>query len=109
MQELKCCVSNARLKWHTATALHPGVVNTDHWWYVFGEERLAKMKDGWSLGLLALGVMRLFAKTPEGGASTQGYLAATNIDVIKGAFYKEMKNKGDLPWFTYDNTKARAL
>ncbi|KAL3805003.1 hypothetical protein ACHAW5_007978, partial [Stephanodiscus triporus] len=37
------------------------------------------------LGSLALGATRLFAKTPEEGASTQVYLAATSDAVVKGA------------------------
>jgi hypothetical protein len=108
-QEVKHCAFDARLKWHTATWLLPGVVDTNLWRYVIGEERLAKIKDGRGLGLLALGAMRLFAKTPEGGAFMQGYVAPTSNSVIKGAFYKEMKEKGDFLWFTKDDTKARAL
>ncbi len=60
------------------------------------------MKDGRGLGLLALGATWLLAKMPEEGALTQGYLAAMSNDVIKGAFCVEMKEKGDLPWFTKD-------
>jgi hypothetical protein len=30
-------------------------------------------------------------------------------NVSKGVFYKDMKEKRDLLWFTKDNTKARAL
>jgi hypothetical protein len=67
------------------------------------------MKDGRDLGLLALGAMRLFAKTLEEGALMQGYLAAMSDNVVKGAFYKEMKEKRDLPWFTKDDTEARVL
>jgi hypothetical protein len=100
-------VSDARLDWLTATMLHPG--NTNLWRYIVGEERLAKMKDGRGLGSLALGTTQLFSKTPEERASTQGYLAATSNNVIKGAFYEEMKEKGDLLWFTKDDAKARAL
>ena len=44
------------------------------------------MKDGRDrLGSLALGATHLFAKTPEEGASTQVYLAATSDAVVKGA------------------------
>jgi hypothetical protein len=108
-QEMKRHTSDARLDWHTATMLHLGIVNTNLWWYVVQKERLAKMKDDRGLGPLALGGTRLFAKTPEEGASRQGYLATTSNDVVKGAFYKEMKEKEDLPWFTKDNTKVKAL
>jgi hypothetical protein len=52
----------------TAMAFHPGVVNTNLWQYVVGEERLGEMKDGRGLGSLALGATQLFAKTPEEGA-----------------------------------------
>jgi hypothetical protein len=67
------------------------------------------MKDGRGLGLLALGAMRLFAKTLEKGESMQGYLAAMSNNVVKGVFYKEMKKKGDLLWFTKDDTMAGTL
>jgi hypothetical protein len=109
IQELKPHASNARLDWYTAMILCLGIVDTDLWRYVVREERLVKMKDGQGLGLLALGAMWLFTKMLEEGASMQGYLATTSEDVVKGAFYKEMKEKGDLPWFTNDGTKARAL
>ena len=110
-RELQRRASDAGLDWLTAATLHPGVVDTDLWRYVVGEERLAKMKDGRDgfAGSLALGATRLFAKTPEEGASTQVYLAATTDDVAKGAFYEEMKEKEDLPWFAVDGAKARAL
>ncbi len=108
-QELKHCASGSRLQWLTGTTLYLGVADTNLWHYIVKEERLAKMKNGGGLGLLALGVTLLFAKMPEEGVSMQGYLAAMSNDVVKGAFYKEMMEKGDLPWFTKDNTKARAL
>ncbi len=108
-QELNRLSSNARLDWLTATMLHPGIVNTNLWHYIVGEKRLAKMKDGWGLGLLALDATWLFTKMPEEGDSTQGYLATTSNNVIKGAFYKEIKEKGDLLWVTKGDTKARAL
>jgi hypothetical protein len=88
MFTVKRRASNARLDWHTAMTLHLGVVDTHLCWYVVGEERLVKMKYGQGLGSLALGAMRLFTKTPEEGASTQGCLAATSDNVVKGAFYE---------------------
>ncbi len=108
-QEVKPRASGARLNWHTAITLHPGIVDTNLWRCVVVEERLQTMKDGRDLGLLALGAMRLFAKTLEEGALMQGYLAAMSDNVVKGAFYKEMKEKRDLPWFTKDDTEARVL
>ena len=54
-------------------------------------------------------VTQLFTKTPEQGASTQIYLAATdNTNIIKGAYYDEMKVQS-LPSFATDNEKARLL
>jgi hypothetical protein len=94
MQEMKRCASSARLDWHTATTLHPGVIDTDLWRYVVRVERLAKMKDGWGLGLLALSAMQMVAKMLEEGALMQGYLAVMSNDVVKGAFYEEMKERG---------------
>ncbi len=102
-------IQYARLNFLTATTLRLGVVDNNLWRYVVGEEWLEIMKDGWSLGLLALDAMWLFAKTPEEGVLTQEYLATMSNNVIKGAIHKEMKEKGDLPWFTKDNTKARVL
>ncbi len=66
-QELKCHTSNARLDWYTVTMLHLSVVDTNLWQYIVREERLAKMKDGWGLGSLALCATLLFAKMPEEG------------------------------------------
>ncbi len=109
MQELKRCPSDARLDSLMAKVIHPGVINTNLWRYAVGKERLAKIKDGRGMGLLALDATRLFAKTPEEGPSMQGHLAATSNNVVKGAFYKEMKEKGDLPLFTKDDKKAREL
>jgi hypothetical protein len=70
-QKLKHHASNARLNWLTATTLHPGLINSNLWRYVEGEERLAKMKNGQGLWLLALGATLLFAKRPEEGALMQ--------------------------------------
>jgi hypothetical protein len=98
-----------RLNWYTATTLYRGVVNTKLWWYFVREERLAKLKYCRGLWSLALGATWLFAKMLEERVSTQGYLAATSNNVIKGVLYKEMKEKGGIPWFNKGDTKARAL
>lgn len=109
-RELQRRSNDANLDWLTAITLHPGVVNTDLWRYIVGEERLRKMKEGGGFGQLALGATRLIAKTPEEGASTQVFLAATSDDdIVKGAFYDEMKVNTNLPWFARDDVKGRAL
>lgn len=109
--ELQSRASEAGLDWLTAASLHPGVVNTDLWRYIVGEERLADIKerqDELSLESLALRATSLFTKSPEEGASTQVFLAASD-DVIKGAYYEEMKEKKGLPPFAKDAEKARSL
>jgi hypothetical protein len=45
-QEVKHQSSDARLEWHTATTLRPGIADTNLWWYIVGVERLARMNDG---------------------------------------------------------------
>lgn len=68
------------------------------------------MKEGGGLGKLAMRATRLIAKTPEEGASTQVFLAATgDDDIIKGAFYDEMKVNANLPSFAKDDAKAKSL
>ena len=95
--------------WLTAASLHPGVVNTDLWRYIVGEERLADLKSGDNvLGSIAMGATSLFALTPEQGASTQVFLAAEE-EIVKGAFYDDMKVKTGMPAFARDEGKARAL
>ena len=109
-KELQRKADEAGLDWLTAVTLHPGVVNTDLWRYIVGEEKLAKIKeqDTVSLESLALSATSLFTKTPEQGASTQVFLAS-NDDLVKGAFYDEMKEKTNLPAFAKDEAKAKAL
>ena len=109
-KELQRKADEAGLDWFTAVTLHPGVVNTDLWRYIVGEEKLAKIKeqDTVSLESLALSATSLFTKTPEQGASTQVFLAS-NDDLVKGAFYDEMKEKTNLPAFAKDEAKAKAL
>jgi hypothetical protein len=65
------------------------VVNTDLWQYIVGEEGSARMTELGGLGKLAMGAMRLIAKTPEEGSSTQVFLSATgNDDFVKGTFLR---------------------
>ncbi|KAL9181956.1 hypothetical protein ACHAXT_012299 [Thalassiosira profunda] len=108
--ELQKRADNAGLDWLTTVALHPGVVNTDLWRYIVGEERLAELKEeeGFSLGSLALTATSLFTKTPEMGANTQVFLAAED-DIVKGAFYEERKEKTRMPPYAKDEEKAKAL
>ena len=114
-RELQSRATTAKLDWLTAVTLHPGVVNTDLWRYIIGEELLDEIKNSNNplfelvVAPLLSDVTQLFTKTPEQGASTQIYLAATtNNDIVKGAYYDEMKVKA-LPSFATDDEKARLL
>jgi NAD(P)-dependent dehydrogenase (short-subunit alcohol dehydrogenase family) len=114
-RELQSRATTAKLDWLTAITLHPGVVNTDLWRYIIGEERFNEMKNNNNNPLFDLvapllsDVTQFFTKTPEQGASTQIYLAATeNNNIVKGAYYDEMKVQS-LPSFATDNDKARLL
>jgi len=108
--ELQRKADAAGQDWLTTVALHPGVVNTDLWKYIVGEEKLKelKAKDAFSIGSLALSATSLFTKTPEEGASTQIFLAAED-NLVKGAFYEDMKEKTNVPSFAKDEEKAKAL
>ena len=112
-KELQRKADAANQDWLTTVALHPGVVNTDLWRYIIGEERLDEIKnkdDGtFSIESLALSATSLFTKTPEQGASTQVFLAAADDDLVKGAFYDDMKEKTNLPSFSKDAEKAQDL
>lgn len=109
-RELQKKASSAGNDWLTTVALHPGVVNTDLWRHIVGEEKLKEIKaqDSISIESLALGATSLFTKSPEEGASTQIFLAATD-NLVKGAFYEEMKEKTNLSKFQKDAEKARSL
>ena len=109
--ELQKKANDAGFDWLTTVSLHPGVVNTDLWRYIVGEERLANIKsqDTPSLESLALSATSLFTLSPEQGANTQIYLAATDDDLTKGAFYEEMKEKTNMPSFAKDEVKASEL
>jgi hypothetical protein len=67
MQEVKRCASDARLKWHTTTALHPGVVDTDHWWYVVGAEKVGKDERWLEFGVAGLGRDAALCQDARGG------------------------------------------
>ncbi|EJK56947.1 hypothetical protein THAOC_23070, partial [Thalassiosira oceanica] len=107
--ELQRRADESDLTWLTAASLHPGVVNTDLWRYIVGEDRLADLKsEGNVLGSIAMGATSLFTLTPEQGASTQVFLAAEG-EIVKGAFYDDMEVKTGMPAFARDEGKARAL
>jgi len=55
--------------------------------------------------------MNPFTKTVAEGASTQVFLASSvnSTDLVKGAFYDDMKVKENLPKFALDEEKAEAL
>ena len=111
-QELQRKAEAADDKWLTTVSLHPGVVNTDLWRYILGEEKWVDMKNKGSSGIesLALNAASLFTKTIPEGASTQIFLAAAaNGSLVKGAFYDDMKVKKNLPKFAKDEAKAKAL
>jgi NAD(P)-dependent dehydrogenase (short-subunit alcohol dehydrogenase family) len=109
--ELQKKADAAGLDWLTTVSLHPGVVNTDLWRYIVGEDKLQKLKetDAFSIESLALSATTLFTKTPEQGANTQVFLAAgADGKLVKGAYYDEMKVKDKL-WFMKDENKAQVL
>jgi NAD(P)-dependent dehydrogenase (short-subunit alcohol dehydrogenase family) len=67
----------------TATALHPGMTST-----AFGAEDMAR---GWG-PLIA--VMRLFMKSPQGGAATPVYLASSpEVEGVTGRYFADRKSK----------------
>ena len=111
-KELQKRADAAGENWLTAVTLHPGVVNTELWRYIVGEEKLNEMKSKGpnSLENLAMNAASLFTKTAAEGASTQIFLAAEDVtNLSKGAFYEEMKENTKLPSFASDETKAKSL
>ena len=110
-QELQRKSDEAGLNWFTTVCLHPGVVGTDLWRYIAGEEIIKKMKNSVSFSLesVAATASLLFFKTPAEGANTQIYLAATPAENLsKGSYYDEMK-VADLKSFATDKEDARSL
>ncbi|KAK1737997.1 retinol dehydrogenase-related protein [Skeletonema marinoi] len=109
--ELQKKADAAGLNWLTAVSLHPGVVNTDLWRYIVGEDKFQEMKETDSLSIesLALSATSLFTKTPEQGANNQVFLAAgADGKLVKGAYYDDMKLKDKLG-FMKDEDKAASL
>jgi NAD(P)-dependent dehydrogenase (short-subunit alcohol dehydrogenase family) len=109
-QELQRNADEAGLDWFTTVCLHPGVVGTDLWRYIVGEENLSKLKDGgFSIASLAAAATTLFTKNPQTGANTQIYLAAEPASKLsKGSYYDEMK-VAKLKPFAQDKADTKAL
>ena len=110
-QELQRKSDEAGLDWFTTVCLHPGVVGTDLWRYIAGEDMIKKMKDsvGFSLESVAATASLLFFKTPAEGANTQIYLAAIPAkNLSKGSYYDEMK-VATLKPFATDEESAKSL
>mmetsp|Transcript_30564 Transcript_30564/g.63048 ORF Transcript_30564/g.63048 Transcript_30564/m.63048 type:complete len:392 (+) Transcript_30564:213-1388(+) len=111
-KELQRRADAAGETWLTTVTLHPGVVNTDLWRYIVGEEKLTEMKSNGSNSIesIAMNVASLFTKTSAEGASTQVFLASENAsNLSKGAFYEEMKENRNIPMYANDESKAKQL
>ncbi len=109
--ELQKKADAAGLDWLTTVSLHPGVVNTDLWRYIVGEDKFQEMKesDSFSIESVALSATSLFTKSPEQGANNQVFLAAgADGKLVKGAYYDDMKVKDKLG-FMKDEDKAASL
>jgi NAD(P)-dependent dehydrogenase (short-subunit alcohol dehydrogenase family) len=111
-QELQRRADEAGESWLTTVTLHPGAVSTDLGRNLVGEEKWNDLKTKGPSGLesLALNALSLFTKTVPEGASTQIFLAAgADGSLKKGAFYEDLKEKKNMPKFTTDEAKAKAL
>lgn len=114
-KELQRKADNAGQDWLTSVTLHPGVVSTDLWRNIVGEERFNDIKGSIPSGVESIvsniASLNPFTKTVAEGASTQVFLASTvnSTDLVKGAFYDDMKVKENLPKFALDEEKAEAL
>eukprot|EP00986_Skeletonema_menzelii_P001434 scaffold379_cov145-Skeletonema_menzelii.AAC.5 len=109
--ELQKRADEAAVDWLTTVSLHPGVVNTDLWRYIVGEDKFQEIQesDSFSIESLALSASALFTKTPEQGANNQVFLAAgADGKLVKGAYYDDMKVKDKLG-FMNDEDKAASL
>ncbi|KAL7466069.1 hypothetical protein ACHAXS_006367 [Conticribra weissflogii] len=111
-KELQRRADAAGETWLTTVTLHPGVVNTDLWRYIVGEEKLNEMKSKGSNSIesIAMNAASLFTKTSAEGASTQVFLASEDAsNLSKGAFYEEMKENRNIPRYANDEAKAKQL
>jgi NAD(P)-dependent dehydrogenase (short-subunit alcohol dehydrogenase family) len=110
-QELQRRADEAGLEWLTSVCLHPGVVGTDLWRYIVGEERISKLKDTNTLSIesIAAAATSLITKNPKEGANTQIFLAAAPAESLsKGSYYDEMK-VAKLKPFAEDKGNAQDL
>lgn len=83
----------------TANSLHPGFVAS----------RFARDGDTGKLGDLAMSALRPFARTPEKGARTSIYLAASpEVDGVSGAYFYDCREK-DPSAVARDHESARRL
>jgi NAD(P)-dependent dehydrogenase (short-subunit alcohol dehydrogenase family) len=102
-------------KWSelTAFSLHPGAVQTDLARYLIGEEKFNSMKENgfssWTDKLI-MESMAKFVKTVQEGASTQVYLAATEIITpsMVGKFFDNGQVE-KVNGFATDDEKAKEL
>ncbi|CAB9531776.1 Dehydrogenase/reductase SDR family member on chromosome X homolog [Seminavis robusta] len=96
----------------TATSLHPGAVNTDLARNMMGGEKVwyEKKERGPTNAMenILQATINKTLLTPEQGAATQVYLAATNDAEEKGKFYSDLKPQ-KLPAFATDEQMAKAL
>jgi len=107
-QELQLRADEAGASWLTSVALHPGVVSTDLWKNIVGEERWRDIQES-PFAALATAATTLVGKTAPEGASTQVFLASgADGNLQKGAFYDDLKEK-NLPAFAKDDAMARVL
>eukprot|EP00588_Corethron_pennatum_P015397 CAMPEP_0194281510 /NCGR_PEP_ID=MMETSP0169-20130528/20837_1 /TAXON_ID=218684 /ORGANISM="Corethron pennatum, Strain L29A3" /LENGTH=439 /DNA_ID=CAMNT_0039026583 /DNA_START=81 /DNA_END=1397 /DNA_ORIENTATION=- len=107
-KELQLRADEAGASWLTAVALHPGVVSTDLWKNIVGEDRWRDIQES-PFEALATMATTLVGKTAPEGASTQVFLAAgADGNLQKGAFYDDLKEK-NLPEFAKDDAMSRAL
>ena len=109
-RELQRRADEAGLEWLTTVSLHPGVVGTDLWRYIVGEETINNLKNTSPLlESFASNAASLFTKNPQEGASTQIYLSAVSGDALtNGAYYDDMKVVSLKP-FARDETQAKLL
>lgn len=111
-KELQRRADAAGETWLTTVTLHPGVVNTDLWRYIVGEDKLTEMKSSGSNSIesIAMNIASLFTKNSAEGASTQVFLASEDAsNLSKGAFYEEMKENRNIPRYANDESKAKQL
>jgi hypothetical protein len=107
----KRAVASGDDAWLTAVTLHPGAVSTDLGRYLIGDDKWneLKTKGPSPLESFALNAVSLFTKTVPEGASTQVFLAAgAKGNLVKGAFYEDLKVVS-LPPFAKDEVKAKEL